>query len=373
MKTDFELSDDAGHGLALQADGKILVAGSANGDFALARYRPDGALDISFDGDGWVTADFADNDDVASAVVVQPDGKILVAGSTTLGKAALARYRADGSLDASFGTAGLVTVDFVSLMAGWIWSTGNAVALQPDGKIVVAGAWYWLEPLPGPPLDGHGAEPANDRPQMPSAPLVRSDFAMARLLANGQLDPDFGYNGTVITDFSGRKDVAYGLALQSDGRIILGGSTLPPSRVHAISPWHATMRMVLEDLTSLRRLRPDDSRFLCGPGHTNSNDVANVVALQADGRSSSSGIPPLASTDPIFTLTRTNTDGSLDLTLDGDDGLVVTDFGGAYDTGNAACLQQNQRIVVAGQSGGDIIVARYGILKQIFLPGVWQD
>ena len=370
MKTDFELSDDAGHGLALQADGKILVAGSANGDFALARYHPDGALDISFDGDGWVTADFADNDDVASAVVVQPDGKILVAGSTTLGKAALARYRADGSLDASFGTAGLVTVDFVS-DGSLDWSTGNAVALQPDGKIVVAGAWYWLEPLPGPPLDGRGAEPANDRPQMPSAPLVQSDFAMARLLANGQLDPDFGYNGTVITDFSGRKDVAYSIALQSDGRIILGGSTLPPSRSRDFA---------------LARYDEDGSRdltfggygqmtvdFSAAQGIHDSNDVANAVALQADGRILIIGNSSLGFDRSDFALTRTNTDGSLDLTLDGDDGLVVTDFGGAYDTGNAACLQRDQRIVVAGQSGGDIIVARYGILKQIFLPGVWQD
>jgi uncharacterized delta-60 repeat protein len=109
-------------------------------DFALARYNADGTLDASFGAGGKVTTTFGSGSDFANAAVLQPDGKLVVVGYTYVGGVAgqsyfaLARYRTDGSLDSSFGSGGRVTTDF-----GPGGGTAWAAALQPDGKILAAG------------------------------------------------------------------------------------------------------------------------------------------------------------------------------------------------------------------------------------------
>src|SRR5262249_28255379 len=141
VATDFGGLEDGAFGVALQADGKIVAAGWASvaggADFALARYNADGTLDDSFGTHGKVTTDFASSFDVGEALIVRPDGKIVVVGSTspTLGVIdfAVARYNADGTLDSGFGSGGKVTTDFGAE------DTAHAVALQADGKIVVVG------------------------------------------------------------------------------------------------------------------------------------------------------------------------------------------------------------------------------------------
>jgi uncharacterized delta-60 repeat protein len=141
VTTDFGDVDRA-DGVAIQADGKIVVAGSAGGaggpDFAVARYNTDGSLDPTFDGDGKVTTDFASNHDQGFAVALQADGKIVVAGEAFLMDLdfALARYNTDGSLDATFGGGdGKVSTD-LGLSEN---DAALAVAIQADGKIVAAG------------------------------------------------------------------------------------------------------------------------------------------------------------------------------------------------------------------------------------------
>ncbi len=107
VTTDFDSGDDQGQSVTLQPDGKILVAGFSKGDFALVRYNSDGSLDTSFDGDGKVSTDIGSGDDRGHSVTIQADGKILVAGSSHNGKNtdfALVRYNSNGSLDTSFGT-----------------------------------------------------------------------------------------------------------------------------------------------------------------------------------------------------------------------------------------------------------------------------
>jgi uncharacterized delta-60 repeat protein len=135
--TDFGLANDIANAVALQPDGKLVGGGWAGNDFSLARYNPDGSLDPSFGDGGTVRTNFANGaaesvDDI-DGIALQPDGKIVAVGGSN-GDFALARYNPDGSLDSSFGTGGLVVTDF---------GTGNArargVALQADGKIVVAG------------------------------------------------------------------------------------------------------------------------------------------------------------------------------------------------------------------------------------------
>ncbi len=122
--TDFDRSTDIANAVAVQPDGKLVVGGTtyidndfSGEDFALARYNPDGSLDRGFGNNGRVTTDFPGLAAVISAVAVQPDGKILVAGGafplfTFLGNFELARYNPDGSLDASFGHGGIVTTHF---------------------------------------------------------------------------------------------------------------------------------------------------------------------------------------------------------------------------------------------------------------------
>ncbi len=137
--TDFGGTDEA-LAMALQPDGKIVAAGQAfTGsspdfavDFAVARYNPDGSLDSTFGTGGKVTTDFA-GFDAARAVALQPNGKIVAAGGSSF-DFAVARYKKHGSLDPSFGPGGKVTTDFASST-----DVARAVALQPDGKIVAAG------------------------------------------------------------------------------------------------------------------------------------------------------------------------------------------------------------------------------------------
>ena len=114
--------------------GRVRTAASGIGsDFALARYNPDGTIDSSFDGDGIVTTDFgALSDDDARALVIEPDGRIVVVG--TAGEdIALARYMPDGKLDTTFGSGGTKITDL------GFDDVATGVALTPDGKIVISG------------------------------------------------------------------------------------------------------------------------------------------------------------------------------------------------------------------------------------------
>jgi uncharacterized delta-60 repeat protein len=180
--------------LALQPDGRILVAGSTtvSPDFALVRLLPDGTLDTSFDGDGLVTSDFGGTE-VASSVAVQPDGGIVVSGSrtSTAVDIALARYLPNGALDAAFGTGGLATAD-----AG-AEETADGLVVQPDGKLLVAGS-------------------RND--------TGGNDFILARFNADGTHDTTFGTAGFLLTDFGSPDDQAHALAIGPD-RLVAAGST----------------------------------------------------------------------------------------------------------------------------------------------------
>jgi len=129
-ESDFE----SAFGAALQRDGKIVLAGSSGVRVAVARLNPNGSPDTTFDGDGTAVIDFGPGSDRAEGAVLQPDGKIVVAGSTQAGRGvAVARLNANGSPDATFGAAGKAAVDFGAA------TSGHAVALQPNGRIVAAG------------------------------------------------------------------------------------------------------------------------------------------------------------------------------------------------------------------------------------------
>jgi len=193
--------DDAS--VTVQADGKILVTGySWNGGsyaFALTRYNTDGSLDTSFDGDGKVTTVMGSCDDYGNSVTVQADGKILVAGSSYNGSNydfTLIRYNADGSLDNSFDSDGIV----ISTGVDSSNDSGTSVAVQADGKILLAGfiGFNW-----------------NDG---------TFDFAWTRYNADGSLDTSFDGDG-IVTTAVGLNDAAVSVTVQADGKILLAGSS----------------------------------------------------------------------------------------------------------------------------------------------------
>src|SRR5688572_23030241 len=134
--TDFSAGFDTALSLTVQSDGKFVAVGSANGsNFGVARYNADGTLDTTFSSDGKVATDFSAGFQTGRSVVIQPDGKILAVGDSFSGFVLLARYNADGSFDTSFSSDGKV-----STFGNAIDTTANDVALQSDGKILVAGS-----------------------------------------------------------------------------------------------------------------------------------------------------------------------------------------------------------------------------------------
>lgn len=278
VTTDFG-DDDSGRGVAIQPDGKIVVVGhrgqTSSGpdvDFVIARYNVNGSLDDgsatdttpadSFGTGGKVRTDFAGDEDAAQDVVIQPDGKIVVVGSRDFNGVpgfAVARYLPDGMPDTSFDTDGRVSTTFNGN------AFGTAVALQSNGKIVVAGSVLFgvsgsnfvvarynsngsLDNTFGPNSNGrtfadvvvNGEDRANDLVLQSDGKIIAAghtgspfgngaNFALVRWLPNGSLDSSFGVGGAVTTIF-GASDgalgaVIHGVALQSDGKIVAAGDT----------------------------------------------------------------------------------------------------------------------------------------------------
>ena len=176
---------------------RLGLSSGRNPRWALARYDTDGTLDSTFGGDGRVTTDISAKryvSDEATAVAIQPDGRIVVAGSSCCGYRpasdsdfTLARYNDDGTLDSSFGIEGMVTTDL-----GSIYETISSIAILGDGKIVAVGR------------SGY-------------------DLAVVRYNDDGSLDTSFGSEGKVTTHFGGYSAEAAALAIQADGEIVAAG------------------------------------------------------------------------------------------------------------------------------------------------------
>ncbi len=322
VTTNFSISN-FGESTAIQPDGKIVVAGRTNNgsdtDFAMARYNPDGSLDISFDGDGKVTTDFG-SDDYCYDIALQSDGKIVVAGyviDSSGDNFALARYNTNGSLDTSFDGDGIVTTDF------GFYDHGYAIALQPNGKIVVAG------------------DVVN--------PITGSDFAVARYNPDGSLDISFDSDGKVTTNF-GYTDFGYDIALQSDGKIVVAGSAYNGSNY---------------DFT-LICYNPDgslDATFggdgLVTTDIAGNDDSGSNVVIQSDGKIVVAGTSG-QTMNSDFAVVRYDPDGSLDTTFDGD-GTVLTDLGDSSGA-TSMIIQLDDKLVAAGLVGvysTDIALVRY--------------
>jgi len=368
---------DRATGIALQADGRVVVAGYAQTGAGLTsvvlRVTAAGALDQSFAGDGIVHSAVSGNASAAD-VVVQPDGRLLVAGYDGAA-AVLLRYLPDGSLDTSFDGDGRA----ILAVPGAFVAT--ALALQPDGRIVVVGSVYNgsdsdfaivrrnADGSADPTFDGDGLavtpvspaqnDVANDVVVQPDGRIVvagRGNIAAAvvRYLADGTLDSGFAGDG--IADggpgvYDGRR-----VALQPDGRIVVAAQAIPGADV---------------DLAAVRYDAAGNLDGTFGSGgvaivgvRTASADIAGGIAVQADGAIVLAGWSDYALADPDgarVLLVRLTPDGALDQSFDGD-GRVVSDFGDVDLVGDVA-LQADGRIIVATAgdrgAGDDIVVARY--------------
>ena len=384
VMTDLNHSTDIASAVAIQVDGKLVVVGTSyknndfsDEDFVVTRYNTDGTLDTTFGRGGKVRTDFPGLAAVPSSVVIQPDGKIVVAGGafplfTFLGNFELVRYNPNGSLDRSFGNGGIVTTTFPE------GSYANAVALQPDGKIVAAGTVF-VDFIPGEPSNtdfalarynsdgtpdatfGNGGQVSTDFVSMEddafsvliqsdgkivavgsaNNPATYYDFAAVRYLNNGTIDTTFGVAGKVTTDFGvAGFDRAQSAAVQSDGRIVAAGFAISQNGgVQNFAVARYTLNGVLDTTFSGDGKTQIDFGSCCQSAHK--------VLLQSDGKIVTVGYANTESSDSDFLLARLNPRGSLDATF-GVGGKVRTSFGDLNGGANGATLQSDGKIVAVG-------------------------
>jgi len=317
VRTDFG-GDDQLNAVAIQSDGKILVAGSSgsmdfqSSMFALARYESDGTLDRSFGiGGKLLTAFGSQTPNYLGAVVVQTDGKIVAAG-TSAGHVGLVRYERNGDIDQGFGRAGYVRTAFPVFEV-------STVAIQTDGKIVAAG---WTE----------------------------KTFALARYTSNGSLDKSFGSGGKVVTYF-GQMSGADDLAIQRDGKIVVAGAETDPSP-----------RFVLARYTPGGRLDPT-----FGSRGKILSRFGGAFAIERDGKIITVGSAAGASgNSPMCVLVRYTANGILDTSF-GPQGKMMTYVGHAFTGIAAVAIQYDGKIV--GGGGGSRLAGHRDFLLVRFNPG----
>ena len=400
--TDLNHSTDIASAVAVQSDGKLVVGGTSyknndytGEDFALARYNADGTLDTTFGRGGKVRTDFPGLAAQISAIVIQPDGKIVVAGGAYplfvfVGDFELARYHPNGSLDTTFGNGGIVTTTFPGQ-----GSYAFALALQADGKIIAAGtdfvnfssddssdtdfALERYNPDGSPDVtfgnDGQVTTDFDGFNDDAFSILIQSDgklvavgsaknpanfydFALARYLSDGSLDTTFGAAGTVRTDFGDHNfDQARSAVLQSDGKIVAAGFAISQNGgVENFAVARYSSNGILDPSFNSDGMTEIDFGSCC--------QSANKILLQNDGKVVAVGYPNSESSDSDFVLARLDTNGSLDPTF-GTGGKVRTSFGDLNGGANGAVLQPDGKIVAVGFQAtfslrwAEIALARY--------------
>jgi uncharacterized delta-60 repeat protein len=324
--TSFGASKDVANAIAIQQDGKIVVGGqmtAANYDFALARYNTDGSLDNSFDGDGKVITTVGPREDLIRCIAIQPNGKIIAAGSLRLSintdyDFAITRYNSDGSLDNSFDGDGILTFSITTSAL----ETVSAIALQSDGKIVLVGT-------------------------------AANDIAIIRLNPDGSFDNSFDGDGKLIVDFNSAADGASAVVIQPDGKILVAGSSAGG--------------------LALIRLNSNgtfDNSFDGDGKLTLTSFAASCMALQTDGKI-------VIATGDYSSLLRFNSNGSPDAGFDGDGVADVSPHLGTNNHLTGIALFSN-RIYLGGSSrtqGADdfVVEAIVGDVQFASLPLQLRD
>jgi uncharacterized delta-60 repeat protein len=303
---------DFAYTIAIQDDGKVVVAGDADGKPCMIRYDTTGLLDNTFSSGGKVFASWncgsspADNE-----IKIQPDGKIVLGSRYFNGSNddfIVARYNADGTPDISFGEYGKVIIQ-IGNHDDWC----NSIAIQSDGKILAGGSTDI-----GSPGD------------------FNHDFALLRCNSDGTIDNSFGNNGIVITHIGLKYNVAYSMAIQQNGKIILAGEANDS---------------IFSDF-AIARYNPDgslDNSFgnsgVVRIALSETYDYAKSVALQSDGKIVVAGSAQNGLSNENCALVRFDTVGSFDATF-GTNGIMITDI--SNEMGNSVAIQPDDKIVLAG-------------------------
>lgn len=318
VMTDFGGGTDVASEVLVQSDQKIVAVGSAStAFFALTRYNTNGLLDTTFGDNGRVITDFDPSGDTegANAAVLQPDGKIVVAGYVALinpgpSYFAVARYNTDGSLDQTFGSGGKASAFIVQHL-----HRVRGVALGQDGKIVVVGEYF----------------AANQTTQS----------LIVRFNPDGSLDGTFGSGGKV-TDIRGvglaDRNVPLSVAIQSDGKIVTGGAFY--QNTASSSGDDVTMVRYNENGTYDTSFGSGGRLLIPSPGVTES---INAIALQPDG-----SIVSVGRSGHDFLLLRFNANGSPDATLDGDGRVTTAIINNSR--ANSVIIRPSGRMLVSGQT-----------------------
>jgi uncharacterized delta-60 repeat protein len=326
---------DTVQAIALQPDGKVVVAGYCFGvthyGFCALRYRANGTLDTSWGGAGTgkVITPIGANDSLAVAMAAQPDGKTLLAGycyDGTIYQFCALRYLANGTLDSSWGSAGtgIVTTSLGSASNDF----AHAMALQPDGKVLLAGR---------------------------CSNIGNDNFCALRYRSNGTLDTSWNGTGKVITSITGNDDTVNAMALQSDGKVVLAGecfNSVNNKNFCALrylvdgtldTSWNGTGKVI----TSI----------------SSNDDEATTVVIQPDGKVLLAGTCHNGANEDFCSL-RYHPDGTLDTDWGiGGSGKVVTAMGVDNDYITSAVLQPDGKLLLAGYCDGflnrDFCTVRY--------------
>lgn len=439
----FELND-----LVIQNDQKILVAGHGpffGSDFLLARFTTNGKIDNTFSGDGKLLTDFGSSSDFLSSIVVQADGKIIAGGVTqnseNINLIALSRYSGEGVPDKQFGKGGRLTDQFRQGLTNY-----NTSVLQADGKLIAAGSvWNGIDfdfVVARYDTKGNLDQTFNTKGYQTidfksnndyvnsitiqkdgkiiaagySGTNAISGFAMARINTDGSIDKSFDGDGKTTTYFNGNADIAYGVSLQQNGKIIVTGSSQlefneeanrfssdfiiarynPNGTMDNSFAFDGFLNIDLggDDIPKSIAIDQDDNIVVGGYSQvfdgsniersyfaivrltqdgfldeTFSGDgieldgfsgiaAANAIALQGDGKILATGIITNNDLDEkILTVVRYNKDGSFDNTFNGVGLKTITSNNGDLTT-NAITLQKNGKIIIAGSLNNDAALWR---------------
>ncbi|NMO15911.1 hypothetical protein HPC49_24205 [Pyxidicoccus fallax] len=316
---------------ALQPDGKIVIASTRDQagptDFALLRYTASGAPDTTFGSGGLVIYNYVMYDH-ATDVAIQPDGRILLAGASSNNTNldfVVARFTSTGALDSTFGFGGRATYGFAS---GSNDSLSDMV-LQPDGKVLVVGLTY----TPGTP-----------------------DFGLVRFTASGALDSSFGSGGALKINLFGSTDQAMAVAVQTDGKILVGGNAYYP----AGSQYYMTLLRLNASGTAYDTTFNGSGQAYLSFGPT--DNIITHLAIQADGKIVAGGYTSLTSRGYNFdaALVRFLPTGALDSSFAGGGGFTYEGFTDSHDLTGGIGFQSDGKIIVGGTSANSIRLSRHG-------------
>ncbi len=399
---DFNNDRDYARGVVVQSDGKIVVVGqsralsSGNNDFAIARFTSSGQLDETFDSDGKITIELGSNFDRAFDVEIQADGKIVVAGSTRVGadySFAVVQLNSNGTLDNSFSDDGKATV--IVGGSGNVHVTG--MAIQSDGKIVITGTNdnddggdivvarfaangslddnFGIAGLIRNDVGTGSTDIATSVIVRPNGKIVVAgltnpgadeDLLLLQYNSDGSLDTSFGTSGIQTSAIGVQNDGINAIVLQPDQTLLTFGRS-----------YNGTDKDVLvtRHLSDGRLDTSFDGDGIATFDIRGGVDEANAGALQTDGKIILTGSSGDGSDDD-FLVMRLNSNGTLDSSFS-TDGIHFFDNNSIYDIAEDIAVQPNNNIVVTGHTntgvtGWDFATARISATSTLSTLSAWS-